>query len=499
MSTQSPKPRTTAAIILGAAEFPSAPQFEAAPQFANSASAMRAFLLAEGGFGLSQNNLLDLFDIADEQPVIIRKIATFLLELRKRIESTGESLSDIIFFYVGHGGFDTAANSTYFLAIRQTNAVDYLASSVAISSLRRALRESTRDARHYLILDCCFAAAAVAPYLSMSATAQAMVTQVQDAFPPSGTALLCASGAIVPARAKRDAQFTMFSEALIDVLRQGVTTAPEVLTLSEIGTAVRGLLKTKYGDEAVRPEVHSPEQSQGSVADIPLFRNARMKENTKAPPPLPEGVLSGKTRSNDEVEIKTTLDGLFKEFDDSDIPAQIPGYPLTENEWATIPREVRAMLKALEGLEYPIIGRISKIVAATSLTASVFLLVVLIMFRLGGSSPFYERFMLPSAIAALIVATICMAYLLWLIMYRAVILIVGERIRDRIIIRARTSATLPWEGYAAINLLRRPRDIVKFRARAFLKTQIQSELVLAIIVLMSAVVVFVIIFFLGKG
>jgi hypothetical protein len=269
-----PSPDSTAAIILGAAEFPNASQFEAAPQFRNSAKEFRAFLLAPDGFRLSEANLLDLFDTPDEQPVIVRKIANFLLATRKALEAKGSALSDVIFYYVGHGGFDTSASSTYFLAIKQTDVVDYLASSLAISSLRRALREHSNDARHYLILDCCFAAAALAPYVNLSSTAQAMVTQVQDAFPPSGTALLCASGAVIPARAKRGETFTMFSGALLDVLCKGAANSPSTFSLGELGFAVRSLLKSRYGDEAVRPEVHSPEQSKGSVADVPIFRNA---------------------------------------------------------------------------------------------------------------------------------------------------------------------------------------------------------------------------------
>jgi formylglycine-generating enzyme required for sulfatase activity len=234
---------------------------------------------------LPRDHLLDLFDSSDEQPVVVRTIANFLLQTRTKLEVKGGALSDVIFYYVGHGGFDTSGSSAYFLAIRHTNAVDYLASSLAIASLRRALREHTRGARHYLILDCCFAAAALGPYVSLSATAQAMVAQVQDAFPPTGTAMLCASGAVVPARAKRGATFTMFSEALFDVLYKGVANSPSTLSLSELGIAIRSLLKSRYGDEAVRPEVHSPEQSGDSVAEVPIFRNAFVKTESVIPVP----------------------------------------------------------------------------------------------------------------------------------------------------------------------------------------------------------------------
>jgi hypothetical protein len=268
-----PAPQSTAVIILGASQWPSATQFEPSDQFKNSATAFREFLLDVRGFALPSENLLDLFDTEEEQSVLIRTIATFLLKTRQRLKGSNSELSDLIFYYVGHGGFDTGPASPYFLALRRTSNIDYLASSLSISSLRRVLREYAGEARRYLVLDCCFAAAALAPYLQLSSAAQGMVAQVQDAFPPAGTALLCASGAVIPAKAKRGAQFTMFSEAFLDILRHGVVNSPPMLSLGEIGSAIRALLNSRYGDDAARPEVHSPEQTEGDVAKVPIFRN----------------------------------------------------------------------------------------------------------------------------------------------------------------------------------------------------------------------------------
>src|SRR5947208_14337445 len=112
MTSLAPAPDTTAVIILGASEFPLAPQFEAAPQFARSAAVFHNFMLDRDGFNLPSKNLLPLFDTSSEQPVVIRQIANFLLEKKRDFESNGRCLSDVIFYYVGHGEFDTSANST---------------------------------------------------------------------------------------------------------------------------------------------------------------------------------------------------------------------------------------------------------------------------------------------------------------------------------------------------------------------------------------------------
>jgi hypothetical protein len=194
IAVRAPTPQSTAAIIAGASEWPLASQFEASPQFKRSANDFRSYLLSEDDFGLPAANLLDLFDSPEEQPVLIRRIATFLREAQERMKALGTELSDVIFYYVGHGGFDTGGSSAYFLALRQTNSIDYLSSSLSIASLRRALKESTHGVRQYLVLDCCFAAAALMPYLQLSTAGHGIVAQVKEAFPPSGTALLCASG-----------------------------------------------------------------------------------------------------------------------------------------------------------------------------------------------------------------------------------------------------------------------------------------------------------------
>jgi len=52
-----------------------------------------------------------------------------------------------------------------------------VASSLTIASLRLALQQNTNDARRYLILDCCYAAAAQKAFIEQSEATQAMVAQ----------------------------------------------------------------------------------------------------------------------------------------------------------------------------------------------------------------------------------------------------------------------------------------------------------------------------------
>jgi hypothetical protein len=478
MSVQRPGPNTTAVVIAGASDWPFTTQFGSSPQFKNSAAEFRKFLLEQDGFKLPEDNLLDLFDTDEEQSVVVRKIANFLLGRQAALKSAGLKLSDVIFYYVGHGGFDTGGGSAYFLALRQTNSIDYLASSLAISSLRRALRENTRDVRHYLILDCCFAAAALAPYLQLSAAAQGLVTQIQDAFPPAGTALLCASGAVVPAKAKRGAKFTMFSEALFDVLRSGVADAPESLSLGETGIAVRSLLKTRYGDEAVRPEVHSPEQSQGSVADVPIFQNAFKRFQQQEPLLLKD--------ENDNVAKgpDSNLDGLFKEFDEIDIPARVGSSIINENEWRQIPRRVQAMLKQLEQLYRPRLRLQMQLMLAFAFVCMPLFLVAVYVDK----HTKLEAELAANATGLFTVAGISAAMLILLI--ALFILFKGEKKVDGSVLRKIGKDSYPWEHFDVMQMLRRPRNIINYRGQLFDQNDLTRVMLTAGAVLFSDFVFF---------
>ncbi|MGH6925132.1 MAG: hypothetical protein ACRED5_15470, partial [Propylenella sp.] len=273
-----PEPETTAAIILGSSSWPDAPKFEAAPQFAESVEAFRSYLRSASGFGMPYANVLNLFDSDDDPSTLVTKIAKFLGARREELRTNGSDLEDILLYYVGHGGFDRGPQSTYFLAIKKTNPIDEVGSSLTFQSIRRALSDKTKDARHYLILDCCFAAAAVGPYMHQSATAQSMMAQWSNQA-PEGTAILAAAGAALPARVERGEPMTMFSRALLEVLENGAPREKTAkLSLHQLSNAVTVRLKASHHDEAVLPEVHSPEQAKGNIASVPLFPNrSRLK------------------------------------------------------------------------------------------------------------------------------------------------------------------------------------------------------------------------------
>ena len=255
-------PAAVVAVIFGASEFPRAEILSASPAFERSATAFAEYLKGEQGFRLADDQVLDLFD--DEANVIDQndRLIDHLL--------SHQNASDLIIYYVGHGGF--LPDREYFLALRSTRQGAEGVTGLRIKALAHALEEHFPGKRIFLILDCCFAGEAVAQFQS-DGLEEIITNDTFDALPAAGTSLLCAASRNEPAIAPTGATYTMFSDCLLEVLRQGFEDDRKSLSLADIGEVVQKLIKRKFGQGGVRPEVHSPHQDEGDIAKIPLFPN----------------------------------------------------------------------------------------------------------------------------------------------------------------------------------------------------------------------------------
>jgi len=269
---QAVKLERAAAIILGASHWPKYPAFADSPPavFANSAAALREYLTDPNGFGLAPGRLLDLFESPASASEIHQTIADFLKRLASAPEGPG--LSDLIVYYVGHGGF-IGPDRRYFFAVRSTAEGIEGPTGLRAADLASTLRTAARFSRKYLILDCCFAAAAFAEFQSAGGLAQLAGEQVSEDLPAKGTALLCAATKSSPAIAPASGTYTMFSGALRQVLRNGSKTGSLHMSLQEIGKEVKTLLREWSPDDWVRPQVLTPDAAEGDVAEVALFPN----------------------------------------------------------------------------------------------------------------------------------------------------------------------------------------------------------------------------------
>ncbi len=279
-----PSPQTTLVVLLGASQWPYSPDFPQSQAFTNAARRLKEYFLYPQAFGLPSGNLLDLFDSDQSADDLDREIGQFLDQRISRMKAGGFAAKDLVVYFVGHGGF-AGGDAEYYLAIRRTRAANPTASGIRIVSLAYTLKEKARYLRHIVILDCCFAAAAFRAF--QAAPAQAAITQTLEAFrvpgkgdgiPGRGTSLLCSSRHNRPSLLLPDGSSTMFSQALIEALTTGNPYQQGPLSLHDVASLAEDVLRSIAEGDAPRPEVHSPDQSEGDIADIPFFPNPRATE-----------------------------------------------------------------------------------------------------------------------------------------------------------------------------------------------------------------------------
>jgi len=288
MEAKDPSPQTTLVVLLGASEWPKFPDFQSSRAFANSASELKNYLLDASHFGLPGENLLDLFDTDQSADDIDEQIAKFLEQRIADMKASGAVPTDLLVYFVGHGGW-AAAGSDYFLAIRRTRRDHPGVSAIRMESLAYTIKEKARRLRRIIILDCCFASAALRDF--MGAPAQTAILQTVAAFetsrkvqgvPGRGTTLLCSSGSTIPSVISRSGDYTMFTHALLQALSTGSPQYEEHLSLRDVIGLTIDALRDESDEEVPRPQLHSPDQSEGDIANIPFFPNPALKASLKA-------------------------------------------------------------------------------------------------------------------------------------------------------------------------------------------------------------------------
>jgi hypothetical protein len=284
VSALPPTAHTTLVIELGASSWPNSPGFQASKAFMHAARGFRDYLLDPDSFGLPKANLLDLFDAATSASDQLEQLGSFLEKRTQALKEANQVVRDVLVYFVGHGGF-VGPSADFYLMPRRTNASSLRASGMAIEALAEVLREKARQMRWYLVLDCCFAAAAFRSF--QGGPDQAAITKTLDAFtvqarsrgfPKKGIVLLCSSDQKSPSLLLPDESCTMFSYALLDVLENGDPHRQRQLSLRDLKELAEDRLAGLPEKNAPRLSLHSPDQSEGDVAEVPFFPNPRAGE-----------------------------------------------------------------------------------------------------------------------------------------------------------------------------------------------------------------------------
>lgn len=283
MAGQDPSPQTTLLILLGASNWPLS-DLGSSTAFENAVRDLQAYFLSDPyGYHLPQSQVLDLFDSEESGPDILDRISDFLRDRIVRKKESGPDVRDVLLYFVGHGGI-TKDSSVFYLAIRRTRKDYEKATSIAIEDLAERLKKGARFQRRILILDCCFAAAAVR-FLQGPATEVLLREKTIAAFeekdqgkrfpmPSRGTSFLASSGQGATSVILPDETSTMFTSALLAALRTGDPFQEgERLPLRTVHRLTIDFLSKTYADNFPRPELHSPDQTEGKVEDVPFFPN----------------------------------------------------------------------------------------------------------------------------------------------------------------------------------------------------------------------------------
>jgi hypothetical protein len=274
----------TAAVLLGASSFPlHAETYAPNEAFLRSKQDFRAYLQdKDQGLALPDEAICDLFDLQHLPSQQLVAIGRFLEKMTKTVDRG--TACNLIVYYVGHGYF-AGLRQEYHVALACLEMGYDATTGLKVNELAEVLKERARTFRRFVILDCCFAAEALKEF--QGAAEDAIYAKASGAFaedtprrplavPRRGTALYCAAGKDHVARSPKDLPRTMFSDALLDVLRRGDPQCAPYLTLAE----VKDLAWERLQDypNPVRPVLHSPDQTDGDIAAIVgLFPNRGLR------------------------------------------------------------------------------------------------------------------------------------------------------------------------------------------------------------------------------
>jgi hypothetical protein len=279
-----PSASTTLVIVLGASAWPHSPGFQASEAFMHAAHGFRDYLLNPRGFGLPEANLLDLFDAPSGASDQLEELGSFLQQQSQALITSNQPTRDVLIYFVGHGGL-VGSSHDFYLMPRRANASSLRASGIGIDALADVLREKTRQTRRYLFLDCYFAAAAFRSFqggpdqIAIEKTLDVFAVRARSSgFPRKGTTLLCSSAQKSSSLLLPDESCTMFSRAVLDVLRNGDLHRPQRMSLRDLKELTDDRLVALPEKNAPRPGLYSPDQSEGDVADVPLFPNPCAEE-----------------------------------------------------------------------------------------------------------------------------------------------------------------------------------------------------------------------------
>lgn len=166
----------------------------------------------------------------------------------------------LLVYYAGHGR--VGEDEELYLTVGTSDDECIHRTGVPFAWIKRAFLDSPAKTR-ILVLDCCYSGQAMIRLGRLGGSITAALNQVDI----EGTHVLTASGPSHAARVLNGAEFTAFTDVLVQLLRGGVIGGPEFLTCSYLFPHLRELLV-----RAGLPKPH--QQTKDTAGHLALVRNA---------------------------------------------------------------------------------------------------------------------------------------------------------------------------------------------------------------------------------
>jgi actin-like ATPase involved in cell morphogenesis len=250
-----PDPHLSRALLIGTSTYE---HLEDLPAVRNNLTGFRDALVdpARGGLGA-------------DRCTIIQEPGSHLVVFQA-LKKEAEAAEDMLLVYFAGHGKAGPGNALYLCMPGTAADPDMLwGNSLPYNELRGAVAQS-RAAKKVVILDCCFSGRAGTGYMSGDEA-------ITGELGIEGTYILMATKANALAEARPGEQYTAFTGVLLELLRDGVPDAPELLTVT---TIFQNLKSTLISRRLPEPD----QNNSGTIADLALTRNAAYRRTATARP-----------------------------------------------------------------------------------------------------------------------------------------------------------------------------------------------------------------------
>lgn len=272
--TQLPDKESSRAILLGCEKFES-PDLADLPAIGRNLTDLQALLTNPdtGAFDKHHTGILRAKDCAGVRSVY------------QALRSAATAATDtFLVYYAGHGLTSMRRNELY-LCLADTAPDALSVSGLSVDQIREVFLDCPARNR-ILILDCCFSGRATSDYMATTSDLLAGQSEI------TGTYTLASAPPTAASLAPPGERYTAFTGALLDMLRDGEPSGPELLTLDVLYGGLRRRmnargfpLPTQRGTDLAHHLAIGRNPAYSPPTVVPAGPPVREERDSRPPPP----------------------------------------------------------------------------------------------------------------------------------------------------------------------------------------------------------------------